>query len=161
MGPKTPLIDPSPVNRGSYTSGHMKFMTQTFGEFHKFHMKWPPVYDSVYHMTLKNGILWDFKMNNISIRKHIVGMDVVSDVTGLRQSVITWLVIWFLWHDVIRWITAMSCDKSFLWLDGWLAIYVLQSYQDDGRMMMKGFVQWHPVFSWEDFTLSRARPRDS
>ena len=46
----------SNLNRGSYTSGQMKFMTQTLGEFHQFHMKWPPVYSSVYHMTIKNGI---------------------------------------------------------------------------------------------------------
>ena len=36
-----------------------------------------------------------FKTNNISIRKHIVDMDVVNDVTFSRQSVITRMVICF------------------------------------------------------------------
>ena len=42
---------------------------------------------------------WDFivvKMNIISIRKRIVDMDIVIDVTGSRQSVITPVVIRFL-----------------------------------------------------------------
>ena len=37
-------------------SFHMKFMKQAFGEFHKFYMKWPRVYDSVYHRALYNEI---------------------------------------------------------------------------------------------------------
>ena len=53
-------------------------------------------------------------MNIISIRKRIVDMDVVNDVTLSRQSVITRVVIRFLWHDVIHWITAMSYDKSIV-----------------------------------------------
>ena len=41
---------------------------------------------------------WDsiaFKMNIISVRKRIVDMDVVDDVTCTRQSVITRVVIRF------------------------------------------------------------------
>ena len=59
---------------------------------------------------------WDFiafKMNKISIRKRIIDTDVVNDVTFTRQSVITRVVIWFLWHDVIHRITATWYDKSF------------------------------------------------
>ena len=37
-----------------------------------------------------------FKMDFISIRKHIVDMDVVTDVMSTRQSVITRVVIRFL-----------------------------------------------------------------
>ena len=31
---------------------------------------------------------------------------------------------------------------------------VFQSYQDDEQMVMKGCVQWKPVYSWEDFASS-------
>ena len=31
---------------------------------------------------------------------------------------------------------------------------VFQSYQDDGRMIMKGCVEWIPVYSSEDFNSS-------
>ena len=61
-------------------------------------------------MILYNEILSPSK-NIISIRKRIVDMDVVNDATCTRQSVITRVVIRFLWHDVIHWITATSYDK--------------------------------------------------
>ena len=32
---------------------------------------------------------------------------------------------------------------------------VFQSYQDDGRMKMKGCVQWNPVYGWKDFCLKQ------
>ena len=41
------------------------------------------------------------------------------------------------------------CEYS---LDGWMTCdftsfsTVFQSYQDDGRMIMKGCVQWNPVY---------------
>ena len=60
---------------------------------------------------------WDFiafKLNIISLRKHIVDTDVVNDVTRWRQSVITRVVIRFLWHDVIQWTTTTSYDKYHL-----------------------------------------------
>ena len=50
-------------------------------------------------------------MDKIASRKRIVDTDVVSGVTSTRQSVITRVVIWFLWHDVIHWITATLYDK--------------------------------------------------
>ena len=50
-------------------------------------------------------------MNIISVRNRIVDTNVVSDVMYTRQSVITRVVILFLWHDVIHWITATSYDK--------------------------------------------------
>ena len=31
---------------------------------------------------------------------------------------------------------------------------VFQSYQDDGRMILKGCVQWNPVYGWKDFRLN-------
>ena len=37
-------------------------MKRAFGEFHKFHIKRPRVSDSVYHMTLSNGILSPSKL---------------------------------------------------------------------------------------------------
>ena len=36
---------------------------------------------------------------------------------------------------------------------------VFQSYQDDGRMKMKGCVQWNPIYGYEDFASSEARTR--
>ena len=90
-------------------SSHMKFMKRAFGEFHEFHTKWPQVYDSVSHMTLQMRFI-AFRMNIISIGKHIVDTDIAIDVTYTRQSVITCVVIWFLWHDVIHWITLTPCD---------------------------------------------------
>ena len=50
-------------------------------------------------------------MDNISIRKRIVDTDVVNNVTYTYQSVITRVVIRFLWHDVIHLITGTSYDK--------------------------------------------------
>ena len=56
-------------------------------------------------------------MNNISKRKRIVDMDVVNYVTSSRDIATTLrVVICFLWHDVILWITATSCDKMNRWL---------------------------------------------
>ena len=51
-------------------------------------------------------------MNTILIRKSIVDTNFVNDVTCTRQSVITCVVIHFLWDDVIHWITVMSYDKE-------------------------------------------------
>ena len=43
------------------------------------------------------------------------------------------------------------------WMDG-LQFYILltlfQSYQDDGRLIMHGCVQWNSVYGWEDFASS-------
>ena len=40
-----------------------------------------------------------------------------------------------------------------------LQLYVLltvfQSYQDDGRVIMKGYVQWKLVYSWKEFFLQQ------
>ena len=30
---------------------------------------------------------------------------------------------------------------------------IFQSYQDDGRVIIKGCVQWNPVNEWRDFSL--------
>ena len=44
----------------------------------------------------------------------------------------------------------MTCDfTSFL--------TVFQSYKDDERLIMKGCVQWNPVYGCEDFASSGAR----
>ena len=32
---------------------------------------------------------------------------------------------------------------------------VFQSYKDDERLIMKGYVQSNPVYGWEDFALNR------
>ena len=53
------------------------------------------------------------KMNIISTRKRIVDMDIVNDVTCTRQSVITRMVIRFLYHDVIHWIIATSYHELY------------------------------------------------
>ena len=51
-------------------------------------------------------------MKIISVRKRIVDLDVGNGVAYTRQSVITRVVIQFLWHDVIHWITATSFAKT-------------------------------------------------
>ena len=46
--------------------------------------------------------------------------------------------------------TQIKLQKS--WMDGWMTCdftsfsTVFQSYQDDGQMIMKGCVQWDPVY---------------
>ena len=90
----------------------MKFMKTAFGEFHKFHMKECKI---LFIILSYDPLKWDFitfKTNIISARKHIIDMDIVNDVTITSQSVITRVVIWFLWHDIIHWITATSYDKQ-------------------------------------------------
>ena len=47
-------------------------------------------------------------MDNISRRKRIADSDVVNDVAYTGQSVTTNVVLRFLWHDVIHFITATS-----------------------------------------------------
>ena len=37
--------------------------------------------------------------------------------------------------------------------DGWMDAF--QSYQDDGKVIMNGCMQWNPVFRWKDFNLNQ------
>ena len=52
------------------------------------------------------------------------------------------------------------------WMDGWMTCnftplsIVFQSYQDNGQMIMKGCVQWMPVYSLENFASSGAQTWD-
>ena len=47
-------------------------------------------------------------------------------------------------------------DKKYLFKNGWMTCdftsfsTVFQLYQDDGRMIMKGCVQWNPVYDSKD-----------
>ena len=51
-------------------------------------------------------------------------------------------------------------------MDGWMTCNfrtfstLFQSYQDDGWMIMKGCVQWNPVYGREDFTSSEDPAQD-
>ena len=51
-----------------------------------------------------------------------------------------------------RCISVISKRKMAGWMDGWMTcdfmsfLTVFRSYQDDGRMIMKGCVQWNPVY---------------
>ena len=47
-------------------------------------------------MSYRHNFLVAFKMSIISVRKHIVDIDIVSDITCVRQRVITHVVIRFL-----------------------------------------------------------------
>ena len=38
---------------------------------------------------------------------------------------------------------------------------VFQSYLDDGRLIMKGCVQWNSIYGWEDFASSKDRTRST
>ena len=73
----------------------MKFMKRAFGEFNKFHMKWPSVRFCLSYDPLNLDFI-AFKRKNISIRKRMVDTDVVNDVTYARQYDITRAVIRFL-----------------------------------------------------------------
>ena len=59
---------------------------------------------------------WDFitsKRNINSIRKRIAYTDIACDVTCTRKSVITRVVIRFLWHDAMHRITATSYNQCY------------------------------------------------
>ena len=51
--------------------------------------------------------------------------------------------------------------------DGWIIcdftsfLIVFQSYKDDGRLIVKGCVQWNFVYGCEDFTSSEDRTRSA
>ena len=57
-------------------------------------------------------------------------------------------------------------DIYFSFYNGWMTCdcasfsTVFQSCKDNGRMIMKGYVQWNPVYGREDFASSEARSRD-
>ena len=40
-------------------------------------------------------------------------------------------------------------------MDGLRVMSVFQFYQDDGKQIMKGCVQWNPVIGWKESRLSR------
>ena len=89
---------------------------------------------------------WDFiayKINIISATKCIADKDFVNDVMSTRQSVITRLVIRFLWHDVILWITVTSYDK-------WHYVYMPKCYYMCGHTI---FIQWITVMSYDKTVL--------
>ena len=52
-------------------------------------------------------------------------------------------------------------------MDGWMPcdftsfLTVIQSYQDDVWMIMKGCVQWNSIYGWEDYTSSEDRTRSA
>ena len=101
------------LNRGSYTSGYFiwNLCNAPLASFINF------VWNDNECKIL--FIIWPFKKwfyrlqnNNISKRIHIADTDVVNNVTCSHQSVITRVVIQFLWYDVIHWITATSYDNQ-------------------------------------------------
>ena len=58
--------------------------------------------------------------------------------------------------------TSIHSPTSVWWMDGWVTCdfmsfsTVFQSYQDDEMLIMKGCVQWNPLYGWEDFISSGA-----
>ena len=52
----------------------------------------------------------------------------------------------------------MLCHVMDVWMtcDFMTFSTVFQSYQEDGRIIMKDCVQWNPVYGWEEFTSSGA-----
>lgn len=63
-------------------SCHMKFMKRAFVGFHRMYIKFPRMYDSVYHLTVLNGF-YLFECWNSSSRKHeIVREGVMTLHTG-------------------------------------------------------------------------------
>ena len=103
-----------PINRGSYTSGHFiwNLLNEPVASFINF------IWND--HECKILFIIWPFKMgfnhlqnDHYFNKKHMVDTVFVSDLTSMGQSVITHVVIRFLWHDVIHWITVTSYDKSW------------------------------------------------
>ena len=76
-------------------SFHMKFMKRAFGEFHKFHIKKAKSVRFCLSYDPLNYILTPM-LNYFSRRKRVVDMNVVIDVTYMRQSAISRVVIRFL-----------------------------------------------------------------
>ena len=81
---------------------HMKFKKQAFGQCKILFIVWPVT--TIFY-RLQNAI--------ISIRKRIVFTGVVNVISYTRQSVITHVVIRFLWHDFIHWINGWMDDLRF------------------------------------------------
>ena len=69
----------------------------------------------------------------------------------------------FLGVPILKHIIVIMFPKQ---IDGWLTCNfksfstVLQSYQADGQMIMKGYVQWNPIYGREGFALRGARTWD-
>ena len=70
-------------------------LQRAFGEFHNLYEMTTSVRFCLSYDPLKQ-VSVGFKVNIISIRKRIVDMDIFNDVRGMRQSVITHVVIAFL-----------------------------------------------------------------
>ena len=51
---------------------------------------------------------------------------------------------------------------SSSWLNCYYPTFstVFQSYRDNGRVLMKGCVQWDLIYSWEDFCLQQGLSPD-
>ena len=67
--------------------------------------------------------------------------------------------------DHSHFVLPTTCKSFPGWMDGWMTCdfksfsTVFQSYQDDGKMIMKGCVQWNPVYGRKDFRLEQgSRP---
>ena len=66
---------------------------------------------------------------------------------------------WCLWCIIC--ILGLAIIPNFHYQDGWMTCNftsfskLFQSYQDNGRLIMKGCVQWSSVYDWEDFASSR------
>ena len=93
-------IQVQPANTRSYTSGHLiwNLCNETLASFTNF--LWND------HSCKILFIIWPFKsgfycLQNISRRKRIVYTDVVNDATSTCQSVITRVVIRFLWNTTL------------------------------------------------------------
>ena len=100
-------------NRGSYMSGHFIWNLWNEPLASLINFIWND------HECNILFIIWPFKMGFYRLqndykfnKKRIVETDIVNDVMSMRQSVITRVVIRFLWHDVIHWITVMSYYKN-------------------------------------------------
>ena len=100
------------TNRGSYARGHFIWHLWNSPKARFINFRWNDHECKILFITWP--LKWDFivfRMKIISIRKRIVGTEINNDVTRTHQSVITRVIIQFIWHDVIQWITVTSCDK--------------------------------------------------
>ena len=112
-------------NSPSQWSFHMNFIKLAESEFHKFHLKWPRVCDSVYHMTIKNGILSPSKWT----------------LFQLENALLAWTCQWLYMYAPKCYYTCGYTIFMTRWMDGWLAILrPFQQYFIHIRTMSSGVI---------------------
>ena len=94
----------------------------------------------------------------------MLNLVIVCLAEGMRPNVYMYeCMLWddenqHIWPENTQSSLHVSQRRTFVLIemDGWMTcdissfLTVFQSYQDDGRMIMKGYVRWNPVYDWKD-----------